>query len=106
MLRSIVTISALLFAGATFTRCYRHRQRYALVPVEQPARQRGFARTRRRRQDQHEATPGDGNVRLPLMGHVRSLQVLHLLAKLLDHALELEPGIGQVDIIGFRGERI
>src|SRR5215475_6102448 len=40
------------------------------------------------------------------MGHLRSLQVLHLLAKLLDHAFELEPDIGQVDIIRFCGERI
>src|SRR6478672_1021276 len=33
-------------------------------------------------------------------------QVLHLLAELFDHALELEPDIGQRDIVRFRADRI
>jgi len=40
------------------------------------------------------------------MGHIVSLQVLHLLAKLLDYAFELEASIGQIYIIGFCGKRI
>src|SRR5262245_31458384 len=36
----------------------------------------------------------------------RSLEVLHLLPELLDHALELKPDIGQLDLIGFGGQRI
>jgi hypothetical protein len=35
-----------------------------------------------------------------------SLQVLHLLAELLDHALELEAGIGQLDVVRLRADRV
>ena len=34
------------------------------------------------------------------------LQVLHLLAELLDHGLELQPDIGQFDVVGFGAQRI
>src|SRR5262245_40049323 len=35
-----------------------------------------------------------------------SLNVLHLLAHLIDHGLELEPGAGHVRIVGLRAERV
>ena len=36
----------------------------------------------------------------------RSLQVLHLLAELLDHGLELQADIGQLDVVGLGAQRI
>ena len=40
------------------------------------------------------------------MPHVKSLQVLYLFAELLDHAFELETYIGQLNVIGLRGQCI
>src|SRR6202043_3884820 len=44
--------------------------------------------------------------RPPAAAPIASLQVLHLLAKLLDHALELEPDIGELDVVRFRAQGI
>src|SRR5256885_1139842 len=35
-----------------------------------------------------------------------SFQILHLLAELLDHALELQPDIRQLHVVRFRAERV
>ena len=43
---------------------------------------------------------------LPLRLRHRSLQVLHLLAELLDHAFQLQADIGELDVVGLGGERI
>src|SRR5205807_5748208 len=37
---------------------------------------------------------------------IASFQILDLLAELLDHALELEPDIGELDVVRFGAERI
>ncbi len=34
------------------------------------------------------------------------LQILHLLAELLDHGLQLEADIGQLQVIGLRAQRV
>src|SRR3977135_1616333 len=36
----------------------------------------------------------------------RSFQILHLLAELLDHGLELKPNVRQLDIVRLRAQRI
>src|SRR5262249_8631114 len=57
-------------------------------------------------QHKHEPAPGDSKILVPLMPHVKSLQVLYLFAELLDHAFELETYIGQLHIIGLRSQCI
>ena len=59
----------------------RHGDGATLV-VLQAARQRGLARAGRRRQHQHESPSGDAL-------HLPSLDVLNLLAQLIDDGLEL-----------------
>jgi type II secretory pathway predicted ATPase ExeA len=54
-----LVVAAIHLARPDFARGHRHRQRHALVLLEQAARQRGLAGARGRRQHQHQPTPGD-----------------------------------------------
>ena len=44
--------------------------------------------------------------RRAVIGRCGSFQVLHLLAELLDHGLQLQPDIGQLDVVRLRAQRI
>ena len=76
-----------------------YRQGDVLAVAEEPSGDRRLASPRRRRQHQHQPSAGD---RL----HRASLDVLDLLAQLIDHRLELEPGPADFNVGGLGAERI
>jgi hypothetical protein len=76
----------------------RNRELDIGIGRQHGARDRGLARPRGRCDHQHNAAAGERRHEL--------LEVLHLLAELVDHRLEVETDRRQLHGIGFRAERI
>ena len=93
-------MNAIHLAGAARACGYRHRQsQIRRAVLQQHACQRGFARPRRRGQDEHQ--PPAGKVGHFGAVHQISLDILDLFTKLLNLCLEIKPQRRQGHIIGF-----
>ena len=101
-------VAAVDLARPLLARRHRDRQLDARISREQLARQRGLAGARRRRQHQHQPAAGDciGLLVTAPAVVMGSFQVLHLLAELLDHALELQADIGELHIVRLGAQRV
>ena len=86
--RDEVVVDALDFAGALGAGRHRNRELDVGVGRHHGARDRGFARARGRGDHQHDPAARDVDQRL--------LDVLDLLAELVDHRLEIEADRGQL----------